>query len=247
MAILSCVICCKTENIKKCAKCSTTPYCSRECQKADWKTHKKICARNAAERTTSSTNNNSSGSNSTRAKAKNLSVTVDKPFTRLEKGTWLHDRPKEDVFKLLVDTYRMRLEDDYKYDGDVTVGSVYDGSPNGLPAFRRFMKLVAKRPGLLPAWWDGERQRKECEAFGMRKEADGEECWGGLRTCMEKSDIMEYYGDSTMPMQLRMFGEDVYGSGPAGQSGAAMRQLMISGEQGGGANHVSLLDVSQSF
>lgn len=31
--------------LKQCAKCNATPYCSRDCQKADWKTHKKICGK----------------------------------------------------------------------------------------------------------------------------------------------------------------------------------------------------------
>ena len=37
------------QNMKNCAKCHKTPYCSRECQKADWKAHKKICSKLAAE------------------------------------------------------------------------------------------------------------------------------------------------------------------------------------------------------
>ena len=227
--ILSCVICHKTENLKKCAKCSTTPYCSRDCQKADWKTHKKLCAGNAAGR---NTDNGTSNTNKIRGKAKNLSVKINKPFSRLENGTWLYDRPEKDVYKLLVDAYRMRMEDNYMIECENTEGSVYDGSSNGLPAFRRFMNLAAKRPGLLPpSWWNAEK-RKECEAFGMRKEAEGEETWGGLRTCIEKNDIMEYYGDRFMPMQLRMFGESVYGKGPGGQSGAAMRRMLISQENG---------------
>jgi len=32
------------EHFKACARCHTAVYCSKECQKADWRTHKKGCA-----------------------------------------------------------------------------------------------------------------------------------------------------------------------------------------------------------
>jgi len=31
------------DNLKKCGNCKTVSYCSRECQKADWKAHKPRC------------------------------------------------------------------------------------------------------------------------------------------------------------------------------------------------------------
>ena len=37
------------KKLKNCAKCKGIMYCSRECQKQDWKHHKKDCARLAAE------------------------------------------------------------------------------------------------------------------------------------------------------------------------------------------------------
>lgn len=43
-----CAVCGKDEFLKRCAKCSTTYYCSRDCQKSDWKFHKKICATQAS-------------------------------------------------------------------------------------------------------------------------------------------------------------------------------------------------------
>ena len=56
--------------------------------------------------------------------------------------------------------------------------------------------------------------------------------WSSLANAVEKSDVMEHYGSATMPMQLRMFGEQVYGSGPGGQSGAGMRQIQMMADNG---------------
>ena len=46
---LQCAKCGKTDSeagkeLKRCAKCQETRYCSRECQKANWKGHKQVCA-----------------------------------------------------------------------------------------------------------------------------------------------------------------------------------------------------------
>jgi len=39
---------CNTEKVqKKCGKCFTRRYCSKECQKVDWTIHKKYCKKNA--------------------------------------------------------------------------------------------------------------------------------------------------------------------------------------------------------
>ncbi|XP_061169952.1 uncharacterized protein LOC133179178 [Saccostrea echinata] len=38
-----CTVCRKTGTIKVCQRCKLQKYCSPECQKADWKTHKSIC------------------------------------------------------------------------------------------------------------------------------------------------------------------------------------------------------------
>jgi hypothetical protein len=41
----TCSACSKPiETPKPCPRCHTTPYCSRECQKTDYKKHKKVCA-----------------------------------------------------------------------------------------------------------------------------------------------------------------------------------------------------------
>lgn len=108
------------------------------------------------------------------------------------------------------------MEDDYNLPGDVDEDSIYGGAASGLRGFQRFMRRVQSKPGLLPAWWSAEKT-KECERVGR----------GDLGCAVEKSDLIEHYKDPMMPMQLRMFGEQIYGSGPGGQSGTMMRQQMM--------------------
>ena len=118
--------------------------------------------------------------------------------------------------------------------------SLYDGSSNSLPDCRKFIRLAKGIDGLLPPWWSQEKER-ECDALGLGVG------WSSLSAAVEKSDIIEHYGDPTMPMQLRMLGEQVYGSGPAGQPGTSMMRMQMmleSGEYGGAS---SLLDMSSSM
>ncbi|CCX09462.1 Similar to N-lysine methyltransferase SMYD2; acc. no. E1C5V0 [Pyronema omphalodes CBS 100304] len=39
---------CRNTGEKRCGKCYMQPYCSRACEKLDWKLHKKHCDRGAA-------------------------------------------------------------------------------------------------------------------------------------------------------------------------------------------------------
>jgi splicing suppressor protein 51 len=232
---LKCANCAKTKsdsgiNLKRCAKCQTTHYCSRECQKSDWKKHKRVCASNAAY-----ANFSPSMSASATQPRKGLSVAIDKPFHQLNAKTWLHERPEQDVYKLLIDTYRFRMEDNYNFEGDADVDSIYGGARDGRQGFRRFLRLAEGTRGLLPSWWSQEKAA-ECEAVGMD---DG---WSSLTSAIKKSDVIEHYGNPNMPMQLRMFGEQVYGRGPGGQSGAAMRQIQMQAESG--EMVTSTLDIS---
>ena len=42
----ACAHCSKPEPVSRCAQCKTKYYCSRDCQKADWKTHRLVCGSN---------------------------------------------------------------------------------------------------------------------------------------------------------------------------------------------------------
>lgn len=226
MADTACSACAKEATniitLKCCAKCKSEWYCSRECQKADWKNHKQACRIKASQRFSST---ESTASSNNRAPPKGLAATINNPFHQLDGKTWLHSRPEKDVYKLLIDAYRLRMEDQYNFEGDADMDSVYGGAPDSRDGFRRFLRVAESRRGLLPSWWSSEKAA-ECEATGMRGG------WSSLASMAKKGDIVDHYGDPTMPMQLRMLGEQIYGTGPGGQSGAGMLRMMKQSEAG---------------
>lgn len=130
----SCVSCSKVDNLKRCAKCHTTQYCSRDCQKKDWNAHKKVCAQYAANNTSASS---TSATPPSAEPPKSLTVRIEKPFYELSTNTWLDNFPEHDVHKLLIDCFRLRQEDNYKFEGDAETDSIYAGSLNSMPGFRK--------------------------------------------------------------------------------------------------------------
>ncbi|KAF4448103.1 hypothetical protein F53441_8419 [Fusarium austroafricanum] len=230
-----------TVQLKRCAKCSTTPYCSRECQKADWKAHKKICGLNASSASTFPGTSVHDPDEMSRSPIRGLDQSVPDPFTRLDKGTYLHNRPEIDVYRLLIDTYRLRVDDMFNLENEAAEDSLYGGASDGLKGFQRFLRKASTRRGFLPPWWTPEKQ-KECEEFGMDSAQ-----WQNLRNKTSKQEVIDHYGDPRFPMQLRMLGEAVYLSAPGGGDGTSMRQMMAMMEGGGGGMpgmQASMLDAS---
>ncbi|KAL9002025.1 MAG: hypothetical protein Q9188_005020 [Gyalolechia gomerana] len=119
-------------------------------------------------------------------------------------GSNLDSLTKKDCYIQLIDSYRMRVEDDYKYACDNH--GLYAGE-DPAPEFAQFLNLAEKRKGLLPEWWNKET-RAACEAMGADS---SKENWADLSCAVEKHDIMEHYKDNTMPMKLRLLAEKVYG------------------------------------
>lgn len=121
--------------------------------------------------------------------------------------------------------------------GDVQADSIYGGATDGGRAsFRRFLKRVERKPALLPSWWTPAKA-EECVRYGTDSAN-----WSYLGHAVEKHDIIEHYGNHLMPMQLRMFGEQVFGTGPGGQNGTAMMKFQMMAEGGGAVS--SHLDMS---
>ena len=176
--------------LKRCAKCQTQRYCSRECQKADWKVHKKVCASNQQ--------NNKPKASTTRTTGP---VTANM-LSSISPDDFLHGLSEKNALIRLIDCYRMRAEDDYKFAGDPH--GIYDDE-DPLEDFRAFLDLAQKREGLLPPWWDGDK-REECERLAMDKRQ-----WAFIGSAITKSDIMQHYGDNMMPMKIRFLAEKIYG------------------------------------
>ncbi|KIV99185.1 uncharacterized protein PV09_09138 [Verruconis gallopava] len=216
-----CAVCSKTTDLLKCGKCRSIQYCSKECQKKDWKTaHKALCGLLAQMRSTRTSESATGASASGQRK-------IDKPFHKLNDGTWLHGRSEKDVFQLLVDSFRLRLEDEHTFRGTSKPGSIYTGSADSSSAFKRYLTKVGSRKNLLPPWWNEEKS-KACVAFGMK-----ENQWSNLRKPVKKSEIIDYYGSPNMPMQMRMLAEDILGDSLSPGDGAKMmRNFQMMQEAG---------------
>lgn len=222
-ATRSCTKCQKTESedlkLKVCAKCKKAPYCTKECQKSDWKNHKKTCGNGARGTTSANEPGNINASSFKKVSREGNTITGFNCFElgsskmtpgslNLDAagGSWLHDMPEEQAFKMLIDSYRMRVEDEYVFCGDIDEDSLYSGNGSGQKGFSRYLdKIERKNPELLPPWWN-QQKRAACMKYALNKKN-----WSSIHYAVEKSDIKEHYGNPLMPMQLRMFSETVLG------------------------------------
>ena len=267
---MPCTNCDKTSpeeaaDVRVCGNCHSTPYCSRECQRADWRSHKTICTGrngNGTKQDEQDSGPSSSPSSSKPSRGllfhprsplfparsprlganrpislpltKNLDTPIPDPFTRLDNGTWLHDRSERDVYTLLIDAYRMRIEDEYRYDGKVDSDSIYAGNDDSSVGFSRFLEKVERHDGgkLLPKWW-GPENREKCLRFGKAGEGEDDSHWARLDSAVDKAEVNEHYGNDKFAMQLRMFAEPVYGHGPGGSDGTTTRKMMVMMETDG--------------
>jgi splicing suppressor protein 51 len=218
----ACASCRKTPpeaTLKRCSKCQTTQYCSRECQKTNWKQHKKICDSQAATQ---------QDRDDIPSPPKGCEAPITQPFARLRKGTYLHDRPEKDVYKLLIDAYRLRVEDEFAATGEADEDSIYSGLvEDGLEGLERFLDDAEYVRGLLPSWW-GPQKRQACGAYGL-----GGDAFSDLAKPVTKSDIVRHYGDPQFHLQLRRLAETICGDGPVGQNGFDMRQMLELKERSG--------------
>lgn len=92
--------------------------------------------------------------------------------------------------------------------------------------FKKFLTMAENHPTMLPPRWSVEK-RRAC----ARSSTKG---WSNMTCAMEKSDIMEHYKDNSMPMQLRMVGQQIYGKSLFRQDAAPVRALLRAQFETGG-------------
>jgi len=129
------------------------------------------------------------------------------------------------------------MEDNFTLEGGRDRDSIYGGAADGRVGFQRFLELAEAKDGLLPSWWSKEKA-DDCVSLGL---SNGP--WSSLAKKVTKSELIEHYGNSVMPMQLRLFGEQVYGRGPGGQSGEMIIMMQMQAEKGGELK-TSVIDAS---
>ena len=195
--------------LKRCAKCQNSLYCSRECQKADWKVHKRSCGSTAGNQSNAGPSSSTlpqippgvtfSGIDGRSGRGYGNTTVNPFDFDALQ----LNSLSEEDAFTRIIDSYRLRMEDEVNFRGDVK--GVYDGE-DPLEDFQDYLKQAEERGGCLPTWWSAEKSRA-CQAQGMKRTG-----WSQLRHRVEKSDIQEHYRDPMMPMKLRVLAERITGS-----------------------------------
>ena len=99
---------------------------------------------------------------------------------------------------------------------EIEVGSIYhNGNEHSAKAFEDFL-LMAWQSEMFPEWIN-EKKLGDCIVFGMRSSMVNSD-WGGLKAKTTPEDIAAWYGDESMPLQMRIFAEQVYGDDPSGQA-----------------------------
>jgi splicing suppressor protein 51 len=167
------------------------------------------------------------GGATTEASTKGLKVNIEYPFYQLSVLKWLHGRPEEDVYKLLIDTYRLRVEDDLRR-GIVGLGSCYDFAGNGKTGFMHFLKQVEEKRWLLPDWWSPCKACACINSGAAPSPSSPTPSWSALTFPARDPDIIEHYEDEMMPMQLRLFSDQVFEDAhPLVGAGMDMLQLQV--------------------
>ncbi|KAH8601931.1 hypothetical protein B0O99DRAFT_203296 [Bisporella sp. PMI_857] len=125
----------------------------------------------------------------------------------------LHHRTASDVKCLLVDTFRLRVEDEMKFKGKLL--GINNNRSQCLSDFKTLLNLAESRKGLLPKWWNSSI-RRDCEQFAVQ-EMQGQYKYNGhpegnIYSSTTEGRIQEHYADKNMAVKLRILGQRIYGT-----------------------------------
>ena len=172
------VICHATTPVKRCGRCHIPQYCSNIRQK---ETHRSSCE--PEKETNLDIRIRPGGPDATRPAA-NASETA----RRL-----LNDCPKEETYRRLIDTYRLRAADALLTGGQER-GWTYDLRSGGPPKddFHNFL-IKARTQDVLPAWF-GQEAHHACIDYALNP--DGDSFTGHS---IDAENVEEDYNDASTP------------------------------------------------
>jgi splicing suppressor protein 51 len=134
-----------------------------------------------------------------------LSEPREEPFTNLQAQSWLHGRPEDDVYRLLIDSYRLHSYDKFQFEKENKLGSIFAGATDSAHDFSSYLSAAAGRPTFLPQWWT-RANHQDCVRMGLRHAQ-----FHDLHVQLNQAMVVYYYRDASFPTQLRLFAEQVLG------------------------------------
>ena len=193
---------CAKAATKRCTRCKVARYCSKTCQRKDWtERHRASCVETTKTTKTKKTNASTSSGDVDGVINSMLGFNVDggapgvlassrvDPASFIENmeagksGGWYTGVPRERVYRRLVLSFALRVEDELNFCGNL-VGALrasYDGDFPLVPGdmhssvmdeFRRYLAR-AKTNGMLPNDWTAEDEQKTLERAAAK---DGIRC-----------------------------------------------------------------------
>ena len=168
-----CMIC-QVETKIHCSLCADTFYCSKEHQKEHWKIHKQTCP----------------GKKETAVKPKPYSTGEGESDIKLPPAdAWAIGLSGKHRYEWFVNSYRLRVDDDYVWGGGYLHGLyAEDSTPWSIMIdFLVYCKFAVKN-GVIPTPWNWNQLLKEAK--------------GLLNYAFEKSDAREKYGGENVFAEL---------------------------------------------
>ena len=190
---------CLKSGVMHCGACKQARYCSKDCQKADWKCHKLRCGVDRGVATFSGPD-----------AMQRMLGTMSGGHT----GAWHAGLSRTRVIERLIMSWQLHVDDMYCFRGDLigSYGRQFDSYEDDdeddaqekdetLDEFRDYIKQ-AKDKGVLPPWWDDAAEKKLMEKAKV-----------DVQFALEKSDVVEKFGySSNEHMLLRSMSAAILGS-----------------------------------